>query len=98
MSLNECPRQRDWPAFYGQSLSLVQCLVERKSPEAFVEFIEKSLEHDYATGLRAVYDIRGVDELQQIWSQYLSQSDAQFTRATGIPRNVNSRNIKDPGR
>ncbi len=97
MSLTDCPSQRDWPAFYGQSLSLVKCLVERKSPRAFVEFIEKSLGQDYATGLREVYNISGVNELQQIWSQHVSQSDAQLARAQGTLLNFDTRYIKDPG-
>ena len=97
MSLTDYPAQRDWPVFYGQSLSLVKCLVERKSPQAFVEFIDKSLEKDYATGLREVYSISDVDELRQVWSQYVSEPDAQLARANSSPRNRDSRKIKDPG-
>jgi hypothetical protein len=98
MSLTDYPGQRDWPAFYGQSLSLVKCLVERKSPQAFVEFIDKSLEQDYAIGLREVYNISGVGELQQIWSQYVSRPDAQLARVHSSPRNCDSRKIKSPGK
>ena len=95
MSLTDYPCQRDWPAFYGESLSLVQCLVKRKTPQAFVDFIGIALEKDYTSGLREVYNINGVFELQQIWSQYVSQADAQLAIAPGVARNVSPRDIKD---
>ena len=96
MSLSDYPNHREWPVFYGQSLSLIKCLVERKSPQALVEFIDKSLERGYATGLREVYNINGMDELQQILSQYVAQSDAPFIRAPLSPRTSDARNIKHP--
>jgi hypothetical protein len=95
MSLTDYPGQKDWPAFYGQSLSLVKCLVERKSPQAFVEFVDKSLEQGYTTGLREVYNISDMNELQRIWSQYIS--NAQLARAPSIPRSLDSRNVKELG-
>lgn len=82
MSLTDYPDHRSWPAFYGQSLSLAKCLVERQSPRAFVDFIDKSLKYNYTTALREVYDIQDIARLQQIWSQYVSQCDVQLDRST----------------
>jgi hypothetical protein len=80
MSLADYPGRREWPAFYGQSLSLVRFLVNRKSPQAFVEFVDKSLEKGQMAALQEVYGIRSVDELQRIWSRSLSEPGNQTTK------------------
>jgi hypothetical protein len=88
LSLNDYPAQRDWPALYGQSLSLVKCLVERKSPQAFVAFIDKSLQTDCETGFREVYNIHGLNQLRQIWTQYWSHTE--LASAGSDPTRFNS--------
>jgi hypothetical protein len=77
MSLADYPGRREWPAFYGQSLSLVRFLVKRKSPQAFVQFVDKALQQDQTVALRDVYGVRSVDELQQKWSQHIIQPDTE---------------------
>jgi hypothetical protein len=86
LTLTDYPDRREWPAFYGQSLSLVKCLVERESSQAFVEFVDTSLNQDCATGLREVYGIQTIDQLQQIWSQYESKYDPRLAQAIDVPR------------
>ncbi len=89
MSLADYPGRCVWPTFYGESLSLVRFLVEQKSPQAFVEFIDKSRQQDQRTALRDVYGIRSVDELQQKWSQYIIQQNTQPIHVAGpFPRIV----------
>ncbi len=78
LPLDNYPARPSLPSFYGQSLSLVKCLVERNSPQTFVEFVDQSLQHGYAVGLRDVYGISGTEELQRIWSQYVSRSDSHL--------------------
>ena len=75
LSLEDYPGQRHWPAFYGESLSLVRFLVECKSPRKFVDFVDKSLDRGYDAALRDVYGIGGVEELRQLWSRHVDQSE-----------------------
>jgi hypothetical protein len=93
MSLTDYPDRRDWPVFYGQSLSLVRFLVEQKSPQAFVQFIDKSLQHNQWIALRDVYGIRSADELQQKWSQHMIQPDARPVRVTSLLRDAASQSV-----
>ncbi len=54
-------------AFYGQSASLTQFLVARKSPEQFVEFVDQASKHGYDAALKACYEIPTVAELDRQW-------------------------------
>lgn len=56
--------------FYAQSLSLVEFLVERNSPRQFVHFVERSMQAGYDRALWEVYRIRGVRELERLWSRH----------------------------
>jgi hypothetical protein len=94
MSLADYPARRDWPTFYGQSLSLVKFLVERKSARAFVEFIHTSLQEGQEAALREVYGIYSVGDLDRIWSQYQVQPNAQFTHVSSMPRSNESSDIE----
>lgn len=70
------------PAFYGQSLSLVQFLVERDEPSKFVPFLELAMERGYDRALREVYDIDGVAHLETLWRDFIVSGDATGTRIT----------------
>lgn len=76
------------PAFYGQSLALVQFLVERDQPAKFVPFLELAREEGYDHALREVYDIDGVAHLETLWrdfvfSGYKSNSSTSSANAAG---------------
>lgn len=54
------------PAFYGQSLALVELLAETGEPCEFVSFLQTAKEQGYDRALRDVYGISGASELQQL--------------------------------
>jgi len=61
--------------FYGQSLSLVEFLVNRDSPERFIRFAQQSLEAGYDTALQEHYQIDNVGELDLLWSEAVATGD-----------------------
>ncbi len=62
------------PAFYGQSLLLVQFLIERDEPSKFVPFLESAKELGYDRALHEVYDIDGVVQLESLWRDFAVSS------------------------
>ncbi|MCA9123660.1 MAG: hypothetical protein H6822_02445 [Planctomycetaceae bacterium] len=61
--------------FYGQSLSLVEFLVKRDSPERFIRFAQQALEAGYDTALQEHYQIDNVGELDLLWSKAVATGD-----------------------
>jgi hypothetical protein len=58
------------PAFYGQSLSLVEFLVHRGDPIQLISFLEAATERGYDEALRQEYNIDGVAELEALWRSF----------------------------
>jgi hypothetical protein len=72
--------------FYGQSLSLVEFLVKRDTPERFVRFAQHSLEAGYDTALQEHYQIDSVGELERVWSEAVtSDDDLAATPISALP-------------
>jgi hypothetical protein len=71
LTRDEYPGQDRMGAFYGQSASLAKFLIERDSPERFVEFIEKATVQGYDAALQKCYGIDGVTELDRQWQRHL---------------------------
>ncbi len=69
------PAQDQWGAFYGQSASLVNFLVERDSPARFVEFLEAARAQGYAAALRSIYQIDDIATLERQWRKSALQPD-----------------------
>jgi hypothetical protein len=69
IALADYPPARRWGAFYGQSTSLVQYLVEQGGAERFLEFVELSFEQGYEAALHHVYHF-GVAELERGWQAH----------------------------
>ena len=67
LTLSEYPRPDQFGVFYGQSASLTEFLVQRKTPEEFIEFIERANLSGYDFALRTCYDITSVGELDRKW-------------------------------
>jgi hypothetical protein len=61
--------QRD--AFYGQSASLVAFLIERESPERFLEFVELGQKQGFERALSEVYALRTLADLDSRWRPQL---------------------------
>ncbi len=54
-------------AFYGQSLTLVRMLAQRKSTGSLIDFANDTIDSGIATALMRHYDIDGVRELERQW-------------------------------
>ncbi len=67
-TMDDYPPASRWAAFYGQSISLTEYLVDRgQSSEQFVNFVECAMNKGYETALREVYRINGPAELERDW-------------------------------
>jgi hypothetical protein len=67
LTLSEYPRPDQFGIFYGQSASLTEFLVQRRTPEAFIEFIERANLLGYESALRSCYNITSIGELDRKW-------------------------------
>ena len=67
------------PAFYGQSLSLVQMLAHRDKPQRVIDFALDSQTRGYEQALQAHY---GIDSLHELESRWKSFAAAQATSPT----------------
>jgi hypothetical protein len=77
--------QRD--AFYGQSASLVAFLIERDSPERFLEFVELSQKQGVEGAVKEVYGLRSLAELDIRWRpQILDRGQSAELFAARISR------------
>jgi hypothetical protein len=70
LAMDEYPRSNRFGAFYGQSASLVEFLVSLKTPETFIEFIERAGSEGYDKALRQCYGISGLGDLDRQWRQH----------------------------
>ncbi len=57
------------PDFYGQSLSLVKFLADRKTPADFVRFLHRARQVGYDAALGDCYDLAGVADLERQWQR-----------------------------
>lgn len=71
LTRDEYPGPDRMGAFYGQSASVAKFLIERDSPERFVEFIEKATLLGYDAALQKCYGIDGVTDLDRQWRRNL---------------------------
>ena len=71
LTMDEYPRPDRFGAFYGQSASLTEYLVERKGPQQFVEFVERAAEQGYDAALQQCYEIADMGELDRLWRSQL---------------------------
>jgi hypothetical protein len=67
------PSSQQWGAFYGQSLSVVDYLVHRGTPQKFVQFLDAARAGGYDRALLDNYGIHGTQELDRLWTATLSQ-------------------------
>jgi hypothetical protein len=69
LTMDDYPSPSRFGTFYGQSASLTKFLVARKSPQKFVEFLERAHNIGYDAALIECYSIAGVGELDHQWRQ-----------------------------
>ena len=71
LDLRQYPAADQWAAFYGQSASVVRCLLQRGTPQQLLAFAERQRSAGVNVALREVYGINGVAELQRHWDASL---------------------------
>lgn len=67
VSSTDYPQPHRFPAFYGQSLALVEHLVNQSEPGEFLEFVKLSMEVGHEKALSDVYQIETIAELETQW-------------------------------
>ncbi len=82
LTLEDYPAAHRWGTFYGQSASVVEYLVEQKTPAEFLQFVDLALEQGYETSLRQVYGISGISQLEQDWQAHARRPEARGTQST----------------
>ena len=70
LALNDYPPAGRFGTFYGQSASMTEYLVSRKSAEHFVDFIDRAERVGYDTALKECYGIAGVGDLDRQWREH----------------------------
>lgn len=71
-SENSYPTGAQRAAFYGQSLSVVDYLSQRRDPDQFLRFVREFQAHGYDRALAAVYGIQSVRELEHDWRRHVT--------------------------
>lgn len=79
LAMEDYPRPDRFGAFYGQSASLTEFLVARKTPSHFVAFMERARREGYDSALRRCYEIDGIGELDRQWRQHLDFHNSSQT-------------------
>lgn len=67
LAQDEAPPSRRLPAFYAQSVSLVDFLVRKKDEVTFTRFVQAAGEKGYDAALERYYGYKGVAELERDW-------------------------------
>jgi hypothetical protein len=73
LTADEYPAPSRFGAFYGESVSLTRFFVARKSPEQFVNFLERARATGCDAALRECYGIAGAGDLDRQWRQHVSE-------------------------
>ena len=81
LALDGYPQSPQMPAFYGQSLSLVEFLVERKGPLELQVFLQKAAKEGYLTALHETYGIRDLRHLERLWLASVEARDGSTSLA-----------------
>jgi hypothetical protein len=80
-NLQQYPSPERQGAFYGQSASLVNFLVERGGPQRFIEFVEQANSQGYESALRRAYGIQTLGQLEREWLAQLDRQNAVASAA-----------------
>lgn len=85
LTLDQLTSPEQVPAFYGQSLSLVNYLAQRDRPSRVVEFAARAMDAGYDRALREHYGIDGVAGLERQWRHHLAAAkDAAHPPLFGV--------------
>ncbi len=75
VAMDDYPPPGRWGAFYGQSASLVNFLVEQSGEAQFLEFVAASLEDGYAPACNETYGL-SIAQLESRWRSHAEQMAA----------------------
>jgi len=76
LQLADYPQDDRLGVFYGQSLSVVEFLLDRGGEQKFVEFVKRSTRNGYDSALQSTYDIANVALLESLWLAHTRQMAA----------------------
>jgi hypothetical protein len=88
LALAEYPLDDRLGIFYGQSLSVVEFLVDRGGRQRFVTFVQLAMRDGYDAALRGTYGIRDVPELDALWLTHLHRTHPNSRFATLNPSDL----------
>jgi len=71
LTLDRLSSAGQFPAFYGQSVSLVCFLAERDEPTKILRFAKLGIETGYDEALQTSYGIDSVGQLQRLWLDHV---------------------------
>jgi hypothetical protein len=74
LTMEDYPRPDQIGAFYGQSASVSEFLVNKNTPAMFVDFVQLASSKGYDAALRKCYGISDVHELDRMWRAYVDLS------------------------
>jgi hypothetical protein len=74
LSMENYPHTTDWATFYGQSVSLVEFLLERGEPDKLLRLVEFAQQVGYDAALSEVYGIAGTSALERQWRAHVTTS------------------------
>jgi hypothetical protein len=72
LAMEDYPPAERVGAFYGESIALTKFLVERTTPQQFVQFVAHASQDGYDSALVGFYGINGAWELDRQWRQSLN--------------------------
>lgn len=67
LTMDGYPTPQQTAIFYGQSLSLIEFLIERQGPLALQHFLQRAAKEGYQKALDETYGIRDTHELERLW-------------------------------
>jgi len=79
LTLDRLSSAGQFPAFYGQSVSLVRFLAERDESSKILPFVKRGLESGYGVALQTNYGIKSVGQLQRLWLDYVRTLQSRRT-------------------
>ncbi|HVU88969.1 MAG TPA: malate/lactate/ureidoglycolate dehydrogenase [Pirellulales bacterium] len=85
LTLADYPQRDRLGVFYGQSLSLLQFLIERGDRRKFVDFAAAALRDGYDRALASCYALENVAALERAWSVYARREQSTASRSLARP-------------
>lgn len=71
LKLDGYPAKDRWGAFYGQSASIVEFLLQRGTPAQLLDFLDQARARGYDAALRERYGVANVGEFNRLWRSHV---------------------------